>query len=333
MRGETVDAATGKGSMAGDDPLTSHLGPSRLTGASHDSPLIAHTVSEAVAAAAAILEDAGVAEARREAHELYASLVRRGTSAAWLERERPVPPGVLEALSVAAARRAAGWPQAYAAGCANFRGHWLAVDRRVLIPRPETEGLVDLVLAWVRAAGAGREAPLAIADACTGSGAIAVALALEAPSVVRIIATDCSAGALEVARLNVAALGVGDRVELRHGDLLQPLAGERVDVVVSNPPYVAAEEWEHLDAGVRDFEPREALVSGSDGLAALRELVPSARAALLPGGLLALEVDARRASDTARLVAAAGFAACAVSEDVFGRPRYLHARRPADGRD
>lgn len=290
-------------------------------------------VGDAVAGATMVLEAAGVGEPRREAEDLYATLVRRPASAAWLDRDQPVPARIRAALETAARRRAAGWPHAYAAGAANFRGHWLVVDRRVLIPRPETEGLVDLVLEWVRSE-ASTGASLTVADACTGSGAIAVALALEAaPSAVRVIATDCSADALDVARLNVDALGVGDRVELRHGDLLEPLAGERVDAVVSNPPYVAAVEWDGLDASVRAFEPRDALVSGADGLAAIRALLVSARAALRPGGLLALEVDARRAGDAEGLAAAAGLASCTVLPDLFGRPRYLRARRPADGSD
>jgi release factor glutamine methyltransferase len=290
----------------------------------------AGTVGDAIREARTALEAAGVADARREAEELYAALVRRPTSAAWLEREQPAPPPVRAALEAAARRRAAGWPQAYATGAANFRGHWLVVDSRALIPRPETEGLVDLVLEWAKAAERDG-APLLIADACTGSGAIAVALALEAPSAVRVVATDCSADALAVARANVEALGVADRVELRHGDLLQPLAGEPVDAVVSNPPYVAAAEWDALEPCVRDFEPREALVSGADGLAAIRALVEQARSTLRSGGLLALEVDARRAGDAAALAAAAGFVSCTVLEDLFGRPRYLRARSPGGG--
>ncbi len=289
-------------------------------------------MGEAVARAADLLQEAGVAEPRREALEICAMLMRRPTGAAWLERDQPASAGLAAALDQAVRRRAAGWPQPYAAGAANFRGHWLLVDRRVLMPRPETEGLVDLVLPWVRAEGRRRGAPVVVADACTGSGAIAVALALEAaPAAVRVIATDCMPDALEVARANVAALGVADRVELRLGDLLQPLAGEPVDVVVSNPPYVAADEWDGLDASVRDFEPREALVAGGDGLAAIRALAPAARAALRPGGLLALEVDERRAGAAVDLVAWAGFDGCEVLNDLFDRPRYVRAWRPADG--
>jgi len=333
VRSETSTAASGRIPAGGGGLLTSHPDVSPLTSPSHVlSPLTSHTVGEALAATTRLLEAAGLPEPRREAEELYSSLRRRPTSAAWLEREQLIAPSVAGDLEAAAARRAAGWPHAYAAGAACFRGHWLAVDRRVLIPRPETEGLVDVVREWVRAER--DHHPTVIADACTGSGAIAVALALEpSEAAIRVIATDCSAEALEVARRNVEAWGLGPRVELRHGDLLEPLAGLRVDAVVCNPPYVAAGEWEGLEPGVRDFEPREALVSGADGLAATRALVLQAHAALRPGGLLALEVDARRGAESAAIAAAAGFESCTVLQDLFGRPRYLRARRSADGRD
>jgi release factor glutamine methyltransferase len=290
------------------------------------------TVGEAVARAREILEGAGVSDARREAEELYAALVGRGASAAWLERERPMPVGVVGALEGAARRRAAGWPQAYACGSADFRGHRLAVDRRVLIPRPETEGLVDLVIEWARQERARCAGPLVVADVGTGSGAIALALALEDPGL-QLVACDRSEAALEMARFNVEASGVGDRVELRHGHLVEPLEGLRVDAVVSNPPYVATAEWESLEPGVRDFEPREALDGGPDGLVLTRELVAGARKAVRAGGLLALEVDARRARRTAGLVVAAGFDRCDVIQDLSGRPRYVRARRPAHGTD
>jgi release factor glutamine methyltransferase len=320
------------GPVAEPRPLTP-FDPSLLTNFSHVTPPTAHrgTVGAAVEEARRTLDAAGVAGARREAAELYAALVRGPASAAWLERQRPVDDAVRSRLEEAARRRAAGWPQAYAAGVVNFRGWWLAVDRRVLIPRPETEGLVDLVLGWMRDAAADAAHP-AVADAGTGSGAVALALALESPAR-PVIATDASADALTVAAANVATHGVADRVDLRRGDLLAPLAGARVDVVVSNPPYVATAEWEALEAGVRDFEPREALDAGPDGLAPTRELVRQAWTALRGGGLLAVELDARRATTAAALARAAGFAPCDVIEDLSGRPRYLRARRPADGRD
>lgn len=284
-------------------------------------------MGSAVAEAARVLEAGGVAEARREAAELYAALVGGAASAAWLERDAPLAADAAARLGAAAVRRAEGWPQAYAAGRAAFRGWWLAVDRRVLIPRPETEGLVELVLAWIR--GAGGAAPR-VADAGTGSGAIAVALAGESPA--RVIATDVAPGALAVARANVAAHGLEERVALAQGRWLGPLRSRAVDVVVSNPPYVATGEWEALEPAVKAFEPRQALDGGPDGLAATRALVAEAWGALRGGGLLALELDARRARESAELAAGAGFEACVVEDDLSGRPRYLRARRPADGR-
>ncbi len=284
---------------------------------------IAVSVGDALAAAARALAAAGLEAPRREAAELYALLVAGPSSAGFADRERPLSAALAARLEAAVQRRAGGWPAAYAAGRANFRGHWLVVDRRVLIPRPETEGLVDLVRDWASR----RPAPPVVADVGTGSGAIAIALALEA-AVAGVIATDVSADALTVALENAAALGVKERIGFRRGPLLAPLLGDVVDAVVSNPPYVATAEWERLDPAVRDFEPRLALDGGADGLEATRALVAEARAALPPGGLLALEVDARRARETAALLAAAGFTGVTVQDDLFGRPRYAAGHLP-----
>jgi len=303
------------------------------TETSHGAPPTSHarTVGLALLDARRTLEAAGVPDAARESSELYAALVRRPSSAAWLDREQPCPEALGCELEEAVRRRAMGWPQAYAAGRTNFRGLWLAVDRRVLIPRPETEGLVDIVLAWMR--GSARPASrMVVADVGTGSGAIAIALALESDAE-RIVAVDRSAGALEVARANVAEHEAAGRVRLGRGHLAAPLGGERVDVLVSNPPYVATADWERLEPGVREFEPREALDGGPDGLGPTRELVHAARETLAPGGLLALEVDAPRSGRVLDLAAEAGLVECAVDDDLFGRPRYLRARRPADGSD
>jgi len=293
------------------------------------------TVAEALRLAGRALERAGLADASREAGELYASVTQRPSSAAWLDRDERPPAERLEALDAAVRRRAAGWPQAYASGWACFRGHWLRVDRRVLIPRPETEGLVELALAWARERaaaprGAGAGPGLTAVDVGTGSGAVAAALVLEGPFQ-RVWAVDSSAAALEVAAENLARLGVAPRVSLVRGDLLEPLAGRRVAALVSNPPYVATAELPSLDSSVRDHEPLLALDGGPDGLGTTRRLVFAARGALEPGGLLALEVDSRRADRTAALATSAGFVAVDVLDDLFKRPRYVRARQPGDG--
>ena len=285
------------------------------------------TVGEAVRAAERALEAAGVSEPRREAAELYAALVRGAASAAWVQRERPLAPEGAAFLARSVARRAVGAPQPYATGRANFRGHWLGVDERVLIPRPETEGLVELVLAWARDRGAARRGlaePLVAADVGTGSGAIAVSLALEGPFAA-VWALDRSDAALEVARANVAALGLERRVRCLRADLLAPLAGRSLDTVVSNPPYVASGELAGLEPSVARHEPCEALDGGPDGLGPTRRLASEARGTLRPGGLLALEADARRAGATAAVVREAGFAGVAVRDDLFGRRRYVTA--------
>ena len=287
-----------------------------MKGEMHGSPL----TRDAIARAREELEASGQGDARREADELYAAVTCGASGSAWLDRERAIAEPVRERLMIAAQRRARGWPQAYAAGRANFRGHWLAVDQRVLIPRPETEGLVELVLGALKPGQT-------VADIGTGSGAIAIALALES-SAAGVIATDASADALNVALENAQALGAKERIGFRRGDLLVPLLDELVDVIVSNPPYVASGEWEALETGVRDYEPRLALDGGPDGLDAIGRLVVQARGNLNAGGLLALEVDSGRAPESAALVSAAGFEQVEVRPDLFGRPRYVLGRQP-----
>ncbi len=305
------------------------------------------TVGDALAAAARALEAAGVPEPRREADELYAALVQGATSAAWTDRGRTLAPRRAAFLAGAVARRAIGYPQAYATGRAAFRRHWLRVDERVLIPRPETEGLVELVLEWARKADAPqtdgpltgakaaggasvRRSPgLVAADVGTGSGAIAVALADEGPFRL-VYALDRTADALSVARGNVAALGLEGRVHCVRGDLLGPVAAGSLDAVVSNPPYVATAELAGLEPSVRRFEPLGALEGGPDGLEPTRRLAAMARRALQPGGLFALEADTRRARATAGAVREAGFVDVVVRNDLFERPRYVVALQPGE---
>jgi release factor glutamine methyltransferase len=227
------------------------------------------------------------------------------------------------ARAVAAADRiAAGAPLAYAVGKANFRHLTLAVDERVLIPRPETEVLVDLVLERVKPGG------IAI-DVGTGSGAIALALATEG-KFSRIIGIDISRDALDVARANADRLGANN-LDFLVGDLLQPTGvslGLQARAIVCNPPYLAAEDIGQLPASVRDWEPVIALLSGNNGMDATARLVRQAAPQLEPGGLLAIEVDARRAGLVAEKVASdARYRDVSVHLDLAGRERFVLAVR------
>ena len=266
-------------------------------------------------------------EALAEAREIVAALydVPRFWPAA--NAHVPVESEMWPRARAAAAKRARGCPLAYAVGRASFRHLTLDVDERVLIPRPETELLVDLV---IERAGPGHE--LAV-DVGTGSGAIALALASEG-SFTEVVGTDLSLDALAVAEANARLLrsrgALRARVVLAHGSLLAPLHAKRwkVHVVVSNPPYIAYDEARDLPADVRDWEPPVALFSGSQGLDVSTRLVREAADALVSGGLLAMEVDARRASLVAELVAGdSRYREVGVHLDLTGRERFVLAHR------
>ena len=227
----------------------------------------------------------------------------------------------------AAAKRIRGAPLAYCVGRAPFRHLMLEVDERVLIPRPETEQLVDVAMAAAGPDGGG-----VAVDVGTGSGAIALALATEG-HFERIVATDVSLDALAVARGNTRALAEALRapVELRHGSLLKPVGDLRPRLVVSNPPYIASPESAALPASVRDWEPPVALFSGRDGMAATARLVRQASERLAPAGALVLEVDSRRAGVAADLAARnPRFTGVRVLQDLAGRDRFVVARRTED---
>jgi len=272
------------------------------------------------------LAGAGLADPRREARTLWAAVAGRGVKPGdvWLGRDRPPAPDVARRFRRAVERRASGMPFAYAAGRADFRTLALRVDPRALVPRPETEGLVELVLRETgkREAGGGRRG--VAADIGTGCGCIALSLAVEG-RFERVIAVERSSDAAALALENVALVQPAVPVEVREGDLLAPLAGERYRAIVSNPPYLTEAEYATLDPSVRLFEPREALVSGADGLAATRALLAGARALLEPGGFVALELDERRADAVRALALRHGWSRVAVYDDLFGRPRFLLA--------
>jgi release factor glutamine methyltransferase len=223
----------------------------------------------------------------------------------------------------AAMKRAGGMPLAYAVGRASFRHLTLDVDERVLIPRVETEVLVDRVLE--RCTPKTRT----IADIGTGSGAIALSLAFEA-EFDRVFATDVSLDAINVAAANAASFSkaLKSPVEFRHGSLLAPLRGEKLDAIVCNPPYISFAEIAELPPDVRDWEPSLALLCAQDGLSVTRELVRQAPDALVRGGFLALEVDTVRAGTVAEMIAVDGrYAEIEVQLDLTGRERFVFARR------
>lgn len=260
---------------------------------------------------------------QREAGELVSALLDMPRHWPTFRPDDRVGGDTWNRACLAAARRAEGAPLAYAVGRASFRHLTLDVDERVLIPRPETELLVDLVLERCRRGGT-------VVDVGTGSGAIAIALACEG-DFDHVVATDISADALDVARRNAArhADDMDTTLTLLQCDLLPPPASRRpLAAVVSNPPYVSFGEILELPRSVRDWEPPVALYSGADGLAHTTRLVRHAAERLAPGGLLALESDARRASLVAELVATDGrYANVEVRLDLAARERFVLATR------
>ena len=255
------------------------------------------------------------------AHVLHTSRVRLYT-----DLDRPLEAGELAAYRGLIARRAAGEPTSYLTGTREFYGRTFAVDPRVLVPRPETQLLVEAVLQAVP-----RDAEIRVLDLCTGSGCVGITLALERPRA-RVLATDTSPGAVEVARANAAALGPADRFEARLGDLLAPVEGEPpFDVVVANPPYVPTGELPTLSPEVRR-EPPLALDGGADGLDVVRRIAEEAPRRLVPGGLLALEIGDGQGPAVHSLLEAAGYGSVRIERDLARHDRLAlgtHPRGPA----
>ena len=282
----------------------------------------------------------------------------------YMEPDRPAAADERDAFRALVTRAAAHEPVDYLVGRAPFFGLELEVGPDVLIPRPSTETLVEFVLQDARtreraarppaapdpapASDANSAAPLGeaadavpgvapappfvltLADICTGSGAIAVALTRHLPGA-RAVATDLSEPALAVAARNAAAAGVTDRIDFRPGDLYGPLAGERFDYLLANPPYIRDAEWADVAPNVRDHEPVSALRSGADGLDHLRPLIAGAADHLNPGGVALFEHAASHEDEVLALARAAGFADAQVLRDHERLPRVLVLTRPTGG--
>jgi release factor glutamine methyltransferase len=283
------------------------------------------TVGEALRASVARLAERG--HPASDAEELVSRLLRAGRGELRALRGTALTPEQSATLEAQLLRRLAGEPVQYITGRAAFRHLDLAVDRRVLIPRPETELLVEGVLEFLAGADWSRRPPRVL-DLGTGSGCIALAIAHE-HAAAHVTATDASEEALALARANADACGLTHRVTFASGRWFDAVeSDERFDVIVSNPPYVAGEEARDLPGDVRDWEPATALFAAEGGLADLREIVDEAPRHLVAGGLLALELAEARAAEVAGwLEGARDWSAVELRADLAGRPRMVFARR------
>ena len=270
------------------------------------------------------LASAGRGEARVLAEWLVAAAAGIGRLEVLIQGGRLLDEATCTRLDGWVSRVARGEPLQYVLGSAPFLGREFACDARALIPRPETEELCERVLAdasiWAHPAPR-------IADVGTGTGCLAVTLALERPGAV-VTAIDVSAEALALARSNARRFDVEGGIDWRQGDLLAGVPAGSLDAVVSNPPYIAEAEWARLDTEVRDHEPRLALVGGADGLALIRRLIEQAGHVLRPGGKLWLEIGNEQGLAVRELLASRGFRAVATHRDCAGHERIAEARNP-----
>jgi release factor glutamine methyltransferase len=314
------------------------------------------SIAEGVAQAAERLSHGPHAErARLDAEMLLGAVLKKNK--AWLHAhgEETLPETAVPRLAEWVERRSFGEPLQYILGETEFYRLPFRVTRDVLIPRPETEQVIEHVLHLIpvfdrrpkrlfevrriRPATHDEEKgrrtidphsagwPPRILDVGTGSGCIAVSIAHDC-SEAEITATDLSASALELACFNAERLGYAKHIRFLQGDLLEPVAGEQFDLIISNPPYVAERDRDSLAVEVRDFEPAQALFAGEDGLAVYRRLIPAAHAALVPGGWIVLEIGFGQEMGVCELLNAAGFEAIEFAADLQGIARVASARRP-----
>jgi release factor glutamine methyltransferase len=290
------------------------------------SPDLRWTV-DPVTAATEILQSAGIPSARLEAGLLLGHLLGLSRAQIVARLFEPLTPEQISRYQDLIAHRAARVPLAYLRGYQEFYGITFEVSSAVLIPRPETELLVEFGIQQVRVVAFDHRHTPVLADVGTGSGCIAVAVAANVPES-HVLALDLSSAALSVARRNVAAAGVNDRVRLVRSNLLSAVAPRSLDIVLSNPPYIPSVEIESLQPEVRDYEPRTALDGGATGLEIHRELMKQARLALRPGGWIAIEVAMGQAAYVAGILAENGFNSIGIQRDLAGIERMVFSRAP-----
>ncbi len=262
-------------------------------------------------------EKVGVPQAKLDAEYLLAHVLGCKRLGLYLQFERPLTDAELDVLRPLVRRRARREPLQHILGTVDFHGLILRCDGRALVPRPETEWLVERVIERLK-----DRPPAWIADLGTGTGALALALATAFPEAA-VDAVDRSAEALALARENAAALGLAERVAFHEGDWFVPLAGRRYDCIVANPPYLSEADWDAAEPEVANFDPKEALVAPENGTADLVRILREAPAHLKPGGLLALETNVAQHAALAEHTSAPPYASAERENDYAKRERYL----------
>lgn len=270
------------------------------------------------------LRKRGVEGARLDAELIVGQALGIDRVKVIVDSDRLLAPQELEAIRALFKRRRTLEPVAYLRGFREFYGRPFRVDKRVLVPRPDTEILVEVALERLR----GRDLGARIVDLCTGSGCVAVTLKLERPTIT-VDATDLSPGAIEVARDNAQRLGAVWNVRFATGDLFAPLGAPRpiYDLVVANPPYIPSGEIPGLQADIRDHEPHLALDGGNDGLDLVRRIAREAPAWLRSGGALAMEIGAGQAAEVERVFVSNGFRDVKRARDYGGHERVVSGTR------
>lgn len=278
------------------------------------------TVLEIIKRSTEFFAGKGIESPRLNAELLIGHALGLARMQLYLQFERPLTEAELEKIRPLVRRRGQQEPVQYIIGETEFHGLRLKVDRRALIPRPETEQLVEQALA---AAG---NSPASVLDLGTGTGAIALAIARACPTA-NVVAVDESEEALALARENVALAGLGERVQLLRSNWFSAIPpGARFALVVANPPYLSEEETAAARPEVRAFEPAGALMAGEGGIAALREILATAPRFLAPGGVLALETGIHQHAQLIALARAAGYVGIESRQDLTGRDRFVIAR-------
>jgi release factor glutamine methyltransferase len=284
------------------------------------------TVGRVVRWAADDFRARGMQSPRLEAELLLAHVLSTDRVRLIVEPDRPLETDELRRYKDFIVRRRKGEPVAYIRGQKEFYGRTFHVDARVLVPRPDTETLVETALRRTGEAKVGGR----YLDLCTGSGCVAITLARERPTC-QVCAVDLSPDALAVARENAVRLGAVQNVAWLAGDLFEPLAAQsnvRFNLMTANPPYIARHEIGMLTADIRDFEPQLALLGGDDGLDVTRRIVAGAPPWLRTGGVLAVEIESAQATEVVRLFGEAGFADVVVDKDYGARDRVVSGTAP-----